>query len=211
MNPFTYSRATDASSAVAEIAAKPKTKFLGGGTNLIDLMKMGVETPSQLLDISRLPLAQVEELPEGGVRIGALARNSDVAQHALVVQRYPVLSQALLAGASPQLRNLATTAGNLLQRTRCYYFYDPAFPQCNKRQPGSGCGAINGFNRIHAILGQSDQCIATHPSDQNVALMALDAVVQVQGAKGARAIPIADFHRLPGTTPQLDTNLQADE
>ena len=164
------------------------------------------------MDLNRLPLAQIEELPNGGgVRIGALARNSDVAEHALIVQRYPVLSQALLAGASPQLRNLATTGGNLLQRTRCYYFYDPAFPQCNKRQPGSGCGALNGFNRIHAILGQSEQCIATNPSDMNVALAALDAVVQVQGAKGTRSIAIADFHRLPGNTPNIDTNLQADE
>src|SRR4051812_14199468 len=212
MNPFTYTRAADPQEAASATAANASAKFLAGGTNLIDLMKMGVERPTQLVDVNRLPLAQIEELPNGGgVRIGGLARNSDVAQHALVVQRYPVLSQALLAGASPQLRNLATTAGNLLQRTRCYYFYDPAFPQCNKRQPGSGCGAINGFNRIHAILGQSDQCIATHPSDQNVALMALDAVVQVQGAKGARAIPIADFHRLPGNTPNIDTNLQADE
>jgi xanthine dehydrogenase YagS FAD-binding subunit len=212
MTPFTYTRATDAQQAVTGIASNAQAKFLGGGTNLIDLMKMGVEAPAQLIDINRLPLAQVEELPNGGgLRIGALVRNSDLAEHPLVVQRYPVLSQALLAGASPQLRNLATTGGNLLQRTRCYYFYDPAFPQCNKRVPGSGCGALNGFNRIHAILGQSEQCIATNPSDMNVALAALDAVVQVQGPKGARAIPIADFHRLPGTTPNVDTNLGADE
>ena len=211
MNPFTYSRATDAQQAISAVAAKPNTKFLGGGTNLIDLMKMGVETPAQLVDINRLPLTQVEELPGGGVRIGGLARNSDVAEHPLIVQRYPVLSQALLAGASPQLRNMATTGGNLLQRTRCYYFYDPSFPACNKRDPGSGCGALKGFNRIHAILGASEQCIATNPSDMNVALAALDAVVRVQGAKGERAIPIADFHRLPGTTPNIDTNLQADE
>jgi xanthine dehydrogenase YagS FAD-binding subunit len=210
MNPFTYSRAADANGAIAAVAAKAATKFLGGGTNLIDLMKMGVETPTQLVDINRLPLTQVEDL-SGGMRIGGLARNSDVAEHPLVVQRYPVLSQALLAGASPQLRNMATTGGNLLQRTRCYYFYDPAFPQCNKRNPGSGCGALNGFNRIHAILGQSDQCIATNPSDMNVALAALDAVVRVQGAKGERAIPFPDFHRLPGNTPNIDTNLQADE
>jgi len=212
MNPFGYSRASDAQQAVSEIAAKPQTKFLGGGTNLIDLMKMGVETPAQLIDITRLPLAQVEELPDGkGVRIGALARNSDVADHPLIQQRYPVLSQAFLAGASPQLRNMATVGGNLLQRTRCYYFYDPAFPACNKRNPGSGCGALEGYNRIHAILGQSDQCIATNPSDMNVALAALDAVVRVQGPKGEREIPLADFHRLPGNTPNVDTNLQPDE
>ncbi|PYL05992.1 MAG: FAD-binding molybdopterin dehydrogenase [Verrucomicrobia bacterium] len=212
MNPFSYTRATDPQQATQATATNASAKFLAGGTNLIDLMKMGVERPTQLVDVNRLSLAQIEELPNGcGVRIGALARNSDVAQHPLIVQRYPVLSQALLAGASPQLRNLATTGGNLLQRTRCYYFYDPAFPQCNKRNPGSGCGALNGFNRIHAILGQSEQCIATNPSDMNVALAALDAVVQVQSAKGTRSIPIADFHRLPGDTPNVDTNLQADE
>src|SRR3989440_222195 len=205
MNPFVYTRAIDASEAVSTVAAKPNTKFLGGGTNLIDLMKMGVETPAQLIDINRLPLAEVKELPGGkGVRIGALARNSDVAEHAIIRQRYPLLSQALLAGASPQLRNMATVGGNLMQRTRCYYFYDPAFPQCNKRNPGSGCGALKGYNRIHAILGQSEQCIATNPSDMNVALAALDAVVRVQGPKGEREIPIADFHRLPGTTPNID-------
>src|SRR5256714_3361141 len=212
MNPFFYSRANDAAGALSAIAAKPRTKFLGGGTNLIDLMKMGVETPAQLVDINRLPMAQIEELPDGkGVRIGALARNSDLAEHAVIKERYPVLSQALLAGASPQLRNMATVGGNLIQRTRCYYFYDPAFPQCNKRNPGSGCGALKGYNRIHAILGQSEQCIATNPSDMNVALTALDAVVRVQGPKGEREIPIADFHRLPGSTPNVDTNLKEDE
>src|SRR5213082_3995108 len=212
MNPFAYVRAANTQEAVTGISEDQKAKFLGGGTNLIDLMKMGVETPARLIDINRLPLTKVEELPEGrGIRIGAMVRNSDVAEHPLIVQRYPVLSQALLAGASPQLRNLATTGGNLLQRTRCYYFYDPAFPQCNKRQPGSGCGALNGFNRIHAILGQSEQCIATNPSDMNVALAALDAVVQVQGSKGTRSIAFADFHRLPENTPNIDTNLQADE
>ena len=212
MNPFDYSRANDAQQAVSDLAAKPQTKFLGGGTNLIDLMKMGVETPRQLIDITRLPLAQVEELADGkGVRIGALARNSDVADHPLIQQRYPVLSLAFLAGASPQLRNMATVGGNLMQRTRCYYFYDPAFPKCNKRDPGSGCGALEGYNRIHAILGQSEQCIATNPSDMNVALAALDAIVRVQGPKGEREIPIADFHRLPGSTPNVDTNLKEDE
>jgi xanthine dehydrogenase YagS FAD-binding subunit len=211
MNPFTYSRATDTNQAVAAIASKPHGKFLGGGTNLIDLMKMGVETPNELLDINRLPLAQVEELPDKGVRIGALARNSDVAEHELIRTRYPVLSEALLSGASPQLRNMATVGGNLLQRTRCYYFYDPAFPACNKRKPGSGCGALEGYNRIHAILGQSDHCIATHPSDMCVALAALDAVVRVRGPKGEREIPFGDFHRLPGNTPERDTNLAPDE
>jgi xanthine dehydrogenase YagS FAD-binding subunit len=212
MNPFSYTRAADPQQAITAVSAKPQAKFLGGGTNLIDLMKMGVETPQQLVDINRLPLAQVEELPDGkGIRIGALARNSDVAEHPLIVQRYPVLSQALLAGASPQLRNMATTGGNLLQRTRCYYFYDPAFPQCNKRAPGSGCGAINGFNRIHAILGQSEQCIATNPSDMNVALAALEATVRVSGPNGEREIPFADFHRLPGATPNVETNLQPNE
>jgi xanthine dehydrogenase YagS FAD-binding subunit len=211
MNPFTYSRANDAAAAVTAIAAKPRTKFLGGGTNLIDLMKMGVETPAQLVDINRVPLAQIEELAGGGLRIGALARNSDMAEHPLIQARYPVLSQALLAGASPQLRNMATLGGNLMQRTRCYYFYDPAFPQCNKRNPGSGCGALNGYNRIHAILGQSEQCIATNPSDMNVALAALEAVVRVQGQKGEREISFADFHRLPGSTPNVDTNLKEDE
>jgi xanthine dehydrogenase YagS FAD-binding subunit len=211
MIPFTYSRATDPQQAVSAVASNRNAKFLGGGTNLIDLMKMGVEAPTQLVDLNRLPLTQIEEMPGGGVRIGGLARNSDVAEHPLVVDRYPVLSQALLAGASPQLRNLATTGGNLLQRTRCYYFYDPSFPQCNKRNPGSGCGALHGYNRIHAILGQSEHCIATNPSDMNVALAALDAVVQVQGAKGPRSIALADFHRLPGTTPNIDTNLGTDE
>src|SRR5437763_16946318 len=210
MSPFAYSRATDATQAIADVA-KSQTKFLGGGTNLIDLIKMGVETPAGLIDINRLPLAQIEDRQSQGVRIGALARNSDVAEHALIKSRYPVLSEALLSGASPQLRNMATVGGNLLQRTRCYYFYDPAFPQCNKRQPGSGCGALEGYNRIHAILGQSDQCIATHPSDMCVALAALDAVVRVQGSKGEREIPFADFHRLPGDTPNVDTNLGADE
>ena len=212
MNPFTYSRAVDPNEAVTGIAAKPQGKFLGGGTNLIDLMKMGVETPDALIDINRLPLAQIEELPGNkGVRVGAMVRNSDLAEHALIKSRYPVLSEALLSGASPQLRNMATVGGNLLQRTRCYYFYDPAFPACNKRNPGSGCGALEGYNRIHAILGQSEQCIATHPSDMCVALAALDATVRVRGPKGEREIPFADFHRLPGNTPERDTNLEHDE
>jgi len=212
MNPFTYSRVSDSNEAVAGIAAKPRGKFLGGGTNLIDLMKMGVETPDTLIDINPLPLAQIEELPDGkGVRIGAMVRNSDLAEHELIKRRYPVLSEALLSGASPQLRNMATVGGNLLQRTRCYYFYDPAFPACNKRKPGSGCGALDGYNRIHAILGHSEHCIATHPSDMCVALAALDAIVRVHGTNGEREIPLADFHRLPGDTPERDTNLAADE
>jgi xanthine dehydrogenase YagS FAD-binding subunit len=211
MNPFTYSRAADPNQAVTAITGKPHCKFLGGGTNLIDLMKMGVETPNELIDINRLPLAQIEELPDKGVRIGALARNSDVAEHRLIKTPYPVLREALFSGASPQLRNMATVGGNLLQRTRCYYFYDPAFRECNKRNPGSGCGAIDGYNRIHAILGQSEHCIATHPSDMCVALVALDAVVRVRGPNGEREIPMTDFHRLPGNTPQRDTNLEPDE
>ena len=212
MTPFTYSRATDTSQAISAISRKAQGKFLGGGTNLIDLMKMGVETPNELIDVSRLPLSQIEELPDGkGMRIGALACNSDVAEHELIKTRYPVLSAALLSGASPQLRNMATVGGNLLQRTRCYYFYDPGFPACNKRTPESGCGAMDGYNRIHAILGQSDQCIATHPSDMCVALAALDAVVHVRGPKGEREIKFEDFHRLPGNTPERDTNLAPDE
>ena len=211
MNPFGYSRAADANQAVTTISGKPNGKFLGGGTNLIDLMKMGVETPSELVDISRLPLAQIEELPDKRVRIGALARNSDVAEHELIKTRYPFLTEALLSGASPQLRNMATVGGNLLQRTRCYYFYDPAFPACNKRKPGSGCGALEGYNRIHAILGQSDQCIATHPSDMCVALVALEAIVRVRGPNGEREIAFGDFHRLPGDTPERDTNLAPGE
>lgn len=212
MTPFAYSRVADVPQALADLAVSPHGKFLGGGTNLIDLMKMGVETPERVVDINRLPLDKVEELPGGkGVRIGALARNSDVAAHPLIRERYPVLSEAFLAGASPQLRNMATVGGNLLQRTRCYYFYDPAFPSCNKRQPGSGCGALKGFNRMHAILGQSEHCIATHPSDMCVALAALDAVVRVTGPKGEREIAFPDFHRLPGDTPEHETNLEPDE
>lgn len=209
MNPFTYKRATDKAEAVREVAGNNNAKFLAGGTNLIDLMKMNVQQPGELVDINRLALKKIEKIPTG-LRIGALASNSEVANNKLVQESFPVLSQALLAGASPQLRNMATVGGNLLQRTRCYYFMDTAFP-CNKRVPGSGCPAIPGFNRIHAILGASDKCIATHPSDMCVALVALDAVIRVEGAKGARSIPMIDFHRLPGETPQVDTNLQPDE
>jgi xanthine dehydrogenase YagS FAD-binding subunit len=209
MNPFQYHRATDAASALR--AVSPESKFLAGGTNLIDLMKQGVEKPGSLIDLNRVSLAAVESLPDGGLRLGALARNSDTANHPLVRQHYPLLSQAILSGASPQLRNLATNGGNLLQRTRCPYFMDTGFPQCNKRAPGSGCGAINGFNRIHAIFGASDRCIAVHPSDLCVALAALDAAVRVQGRDGERTIPFSEFHRLPGDTPQVDTNLKPGE
>src|SRR5436305_89143 len=210
MQPFSYLRVDRVEDAITAIQV-PRSRFIAGGTNLVDLMKGGVEQPVLLVDITHLPLMSVTEVPDGGVRVGALARNSDLANHPLVRTRYPLLSQAFLAGASPQLRNMASVGGNLMQRTRCYYFYDPAFPKCNKRNPGSGCGALEGYNRIHAILGQSDQCIATNPSDMNVALAALDAVVRVQGPKGEREIPFADFHRLPGDTPNIETNLQPDE
>jgi xanthine dehydrogenase YagS FAD-binding subunit len=209
MQPFVYTRASDPQAAVQAVAREPAAKFLAGGTNLIDLMKEGVEQPHRLVDINRLELTRIEDR-DGGVRLGALAKNSDTANHLLVRERYPLVTQAILAGASPQLRNAATNGGNLMQRTRCSYFYDVAMP-CNKRQPGSGCGALEGFNRMHAIFGASPACIATHPSDLCVALAALDAVVQVEGAHGARSIPFADFHRLPGDTPQIDTNLGRDE
>jgi xanthine dehydrogenase YagS FAD-binding subunit len=210
VNSFTYVRVTDIDAAIREGGNK-QSKFLGAGTNLLDLMKGGVERPQRLIDVTHLPLAAIEELPDGSLRIGAMAANSDTAVHPLVKSRYPLLSQALLAGASPQLRNMATVGGNLLQRTRCGYFYDTAFPACNKRNPGSGCGALEGFNRGHAILGASDKCIAVHPSDMAVALTALDAVVRVRGPKGERAIPMRDFHRLPGDTPERDTNLEHGE
>ena len=207
---FQYSRATDVADAIRQAGADPRAKFIAGGTNLLDLMKEDVSRPSRLIDISKLPLNRVQETAGGGVRIGALVPNSDLAYHPLIEQRYPLLASAILAGASAQLRNMASTGGNLLQRTRCYYFYDTATP-CNKREPGSGCSAIDGVNRIHAILGASEHCIATHPSDMCVALAALDAQVHVTGANGDRSIAFADFHRLPGTTPEVDTNLQAAE
>ena len=210
MRRFDYTRAEDTEGAVSAISVRPDGKFIAGGTNLIDLMKENVERPRHLVDITRLPLDKIEELPDGGARLGALVSNADTAYHPLVESRYPLLSAAILAGASPQLRNMATNGGNLLQRTRCYYFYDVATP-CNKREPGSGCGAIGGLNRIHAILGESEHCIATHPSDMCVALAALEAVVQVESKGGTRSIPFANFHRLPGDTPHIDTNLQADE
>ena len=210
MKTFDYTRASSTEEAVSAINSIEQAKFLGGGTNLIDLMKEGVEQPDHLVDVTKLSLATIEELPDGGVRIGAMARNSDTANHPLIRQRYPVLSQAFLAGASPQLRNMATVGGNLMQRTRCYYFTDTAMP-CNKREPGSGCAAIEGFNRIHGILGTSEQCIATHPSDMCVALAALDAVVKVQGTNGEREIALVDFHTLPGDTPEIETQLQPGE
>ena len=211
MNPFEYRRAESPQAAIEAVGPAVQAKFLAGGTNLVDLMKNGVEQPQRLVDINRLQLAAIEPLPNGGVRLGALARNSDTANHPLVRQHYPLLSRAILSGASPQLRNLATNGGNLLQRTRCSYFMDTHFPHCNKRIPGSGCGAMQGFNRNNAILGTSDQCIATHPSDMCVALAALEAVIRVRGVKGERNIPIAEFHRLPGNTPQIETSLQPGE
>ncbi|MBW4522953.1 MAG: xanthine dehydrogenase family protein subunit M [Scytolyngbya sp. HA4215-MV1] len=208
MQPFSYHQVEQADTAIAS-ARLDQSMYLAGGTSLIDLMKLNVQTPQQLVDINALPLAQVEQ-QGNGVRIGAMARNSDVAYSAMIRERYPVLSEALLSGASPQLRNMATVGGNLLQRTRCYYFRDTAFP-CNKRVPGSGCPAIEGYNRIHAILGGSDRCIATHPSDMAVAMMALDAVVQTRGPQGTRSISIADFHLLPGNTPEQETVLEPGE
>jgi xanthine dehydrogenase YagS FAD-binding subunit len=192
-----------------ERATSP-TLCVAGGTNLIDLIKEGVARPSRLIDITRLPLGRLDETGDGGLRIGALVPNSDLAYHPQIEERYPLLRSAILAGASPQLRNMATTGGNLLQRTRCFYFYDTTTP-CNKREPGSGCSAIDGLNRMHAILGTSEHCIATHPSDMCVALAALDARVLATGRNGERSIGFADFHRLPGDTPQLDTNLKKDE
>jgi xanthine dehydrogenase YagS FAD-binding subunit len=210
VNAFSYVVAKDVDWAV-RAGQERGTKFLGAGTNLLDLMKGGIERPVRLVDLTHLPLGSVRDLPGGGLRIGALARNSDLAVDPRVRERYPLLSQALLSGASPQLRNMATVGGNLLQRTRCNYFYDTAFKACNKRDPGSGCAARQGFTRQHAILGASDQCIAVHPSDMCVALAALDAVVRVRGSNGERGIPMGEFHRLPGDTPHLDANLQHGE
>lgn len=208
MKPFAYLRVNEPNTAI-QAATSNQTKFIAGGTNLLDLMQEGIEQPDRLVDITRIKLSQIEPITNG-VRIGALAKNSDTANHPLIRTRYPLLSQALLAGASPQLRNMASVGGNLLQRTRCYYFTSTNMP-CNKRQPGSGCAAIEGYNRIHAILGTSENCIATHPSDMCVALAALDAVVRVSGTNGDRTIPFAEFHRLPGDTPQIETALQPGE
>ena len=209
MNRFDYVRAGTVAEAVQAFAGAPGARFIAGGTNLVDLMKYDVERPGRLVDITRLPLTGIEER-DGGLRLGALATNADVAYDARVRERYPLLANAILAGASAQLRNAASTGGNLLQRTRCYYFYDTATP-CNKREPGSGCPAIGGVSRIHAIFGTSEHCIATHPSDMCVALAALEAVVQVAGPAGERSIPFAEFHRLPGDAPERDTNLAPGE
>jgi xanthine dehydrogenase YagS FAD-binding subunit len=211
MKNFSYSRADTVEGAVSLLSQQANSKFLGGGTNLVDLMRENIEQADALIDVTRLsPGKVISELPGGGLSIGAAVRNSAVANHALVRERYPLLSQAILFGASGQIRNMATTGGNLMQRTRCYYFYDEA-SRCNKRTPGAGCDAIGGLNRIHAILGASESCIATHPSDMCVALAALDATVQVQGNSGTRSIPMNDFHLLAGDTPQIETNLKPDE
>jgi xanthine dehydrogenase YagS FAD-binding subunit len=211
MKPFTYERARTPAEAAAGAAKKPGAKFIAGGTNLLDLMKVGIETPTHLIDVNGLALDTIEATSEGGLRIGALVSNTDLAADERVRRHYPLLSRALLAGASGQLRNKATTAGNLLQRTRCAYFYDTNQP-CNKRQPGSGCSAVEGFNRQHAVIGVSSACIATHPSDMAIAMRALDAVVEtVQPGGAPRRIPIEEFHRLPGDTPQVETTLQAGE
>jgi xanthine dehydrogenase YagS FAD-binding subunit len=210
MISFSYFRAADLTGAVRELTGDGAAKVIAGGTNLLDLMKEDVERPRRLVDINPLPLREIQPGEGGGLRLGALVTNTDVACHEAIELRYPLLSAAILAGASPQLRNMATVGGNLMQRTRCYYFFDPA-TACNKRAPGTGCPALAGFNRIHAILGASEHCIATHPSDMCVALAALDAVVQITGPAGDRALPFADFHRLPGDTPDLDTNLAAGE
>ena len=211
MKPFTYERAATPAEAAAAVARNPNAKFIAGGTNLLDLMKLQIETPAHLVDVNGLALDRIEPTPEGGLRIGAMVRNTDLAADERVRRDYGVLSRALLAGASGQLRNRATTAGNLLQRTRCAYFYDTNQP-CNKRRPGTGCGALEGINRQHAVVGSSKACIATHPSDMAVAMRVLDANVETVRPDGrARVIPIADFHRLPGDTPQIETVLERDE
>ena len=211
MYPFSFTQATSNQAAISALAGSSMAKLIGGGTNLLDLMKMNVEHPQQLVDINNLEaLQKIEALPTGGIRIGALVRNTDLAYDATISQKYPMLSQAILAGASAQLRNMATTAGNIMQRTRCPYFFDTA-TACNKREPGSGCSAIKGYNRYNAILGNSDKCIALHPSDMCVAMIALDATIRVQGSKGERTIPFADFHLLPGQTPEKEHALAPDE
>lgn len=209
MTPFTFTRAYSEHEAL-DLVQQPDTAFIAGGTTLIDLMKLRVQTPANLVDINRLPLNQIESQADGSLRIGAMVRNSDLGHYPQVQQNFPVLSEALLAGASPQLRNMATVGGNLMQRTRCYYFRDTMY-RCNKRQPGSGCAALEGFNRIHAVLGGSDQCIATHPSDMAVALVALDAVVYMTGPRGERSVPVMEFHVVPGNTPHIETVLQPGE
>ena len=206
MNSFTLERAQSVEKAIGAGG-----KFIAGGTTLVDLLKLGVETPPHLVDITRLPLAQLEELPNGGLRVGAMVRNSDLARHPLVLERYPVLSLALLSGASPQLRNMATTGGNLLQRTRCPYVRDPTYANCNKRNPGAGCAALEGHHRAMAVLGTSDHCIATHPSDMCVAMTALEATIFIEGPKGKRSVSIGDFYKLPGETPHIENVLEPGE
>ncbi|MDZ8070079.1 MAG: xanthine dehydrogenase family protein subunit M [Nostoc sp. DedQUE08] len=210
MNNFTYTRATSVKDAVERATNDQNAILIAGGTNLVDRLKVFLDEPSQLIDISRLEMKRIERTNEGGLSLGALVSNTAVADHPDVRRDYPILSRAILSGASQQIRNMATVGGNLLQRTRCPYYYDTAFP-CNKRQPGSGCPAATGINRMHAILGASDQCVAVQPSDMCVPLAALDAVVVVEGPKGKRQIPLTDFHRLPGDTPQRDTNLEPGE
>ena len=211
MRPFKYVRANDPAAAARAVAANPQAKFLAGGTNILDLMKEDVERPNELVDLTRLKLSEIKAASGGGVSIGALAKNTDTANHPLIRHNYPLLTQAIVAGASGQLRNMATNGGNLMQRTRCQYFYDTAMP-CNQREPGSGCGALEGLNRIHAIFGWSEKCVATYPGDMANALYALEAVVRVRGVNGReRTIPINDFHRLPGDTPERDNNLQHGE
>ena len=210
MKNFSYSRAGTSQEAVTLIATIPNAKFLGGGTNLVDLMRENIEQPDALVDVTRLPSGGIAESAAGGVSIAASVRNTAVANHPIIRQRYPLLSQAILFGASGQIRNMATVGGNIMQRTRCYYFYDEA-AKCNKRKPGSGCDAIDGFNRIHAILGASSSCVATHPSDMCVALAAFEAVVHLRSARGERAVSITEFHRLPGDTPHVETVLEPGE
>lgn len=210
MKNFAYAKADTVESALGLIESTPNARFLGGGTNLVDLMRENIEQPDALIDVTSLPFATIDELPDGGLSIGAGVKNTAVAQHRAVRQRYPLLAQAIVFGASGQIRNMATVAGNVMQRTRCLYFYDGT-AGCNKRVPGSGCDAIEGFNRMHAILGASNSCIAAHPSDMCVALAALDATVLVEGPSGSRTIPFDEFHRLPGDTPHMDTNLRPDE
>ena len=209
MISFDYVKPSSQKAAIDALNKDATSQFIAGGTNLVDLMKRGVTSPQKLIDITNLPLKNIEQA-KGFIRIGALALNSDVSEHELIIKKLPLLSQALKAGASPQLRNMATVGGNIMQRTRCTYFYDLTMP-CNKRQPGSGCGALKGYNRMHAIFGASEKCIAVHPSDMCVALTALDATVVISSNKGDRRIPFADFHRLPGNNPEKDNNLQRGE
>ncbi len=210
MKPFKFKRASSVVEAIEEIAKNPKAKFIAGGTNILDLMKEGIESPDELVDISRLPLAQIRMLPNGNLSIGALARNTETANHQIIRQKYPLLSQAILSGASQQIRNMATNGGNLMQRTRCPYFYDISMP-CNKRNPGSGCAALEGLNRTHAILGWSEKCISVYPGDMAVALTALDASIKIQGKNAERIVKISDFFRLPEDNPEKDNDLNHGE